>query len=590
MTQTLDNWLGPDQAAPENLFTVLQTNAGYRKDPAKLAKRQANALFKASRRMRYGKSLTGILKAAERTLDPGARAAYLGSQFRNRVQDDYTGRGRYRRRKVRRVGIKRRRVRGRGAYDWKPLRRGIAKAGRFADRYRKPIGYGLGAIASTYLGPEAGSQAMAFADGLGDVGKAVGGRGIYMGGRGSYNVEGNSLIEGLGNALPSFESVGEEDGSMILTHSEFISDVYGQEYGGNGKALQAMDSTVYELNPGLARTFPFLSQTANDFEEYEMIQCMFIYKSKLAENLSSSDGQMGSILMYTEYNPNDPMMTSKQKILQNYANTNAKVTDMALHGVECDPAKIHGDGHKYTRSNPITSTTDKIAYDMGKTMIAVSGTPAILANQVLGELWVSYRIVLRKPRVHSLYGLTLNKDTYTFNDPSHGTALVEGTALAEDPFNNINTLVEAMYDTTPGLVRMTFPASFAGDVKIQIHLTQGSTVVQPANPSVVGHPGNVYLPQASGNITALDANPFVGNAHGDLSWAQWNTPTVDEQWSGTIWLSVEQASSGTDNWIQVQVPFTAGAPPITARQGWVTVERFNGFERKEMPEVLKLGL
>lgn len=400
------------------------------------------------------------------------------------------------------------------------------------------------------------------------------GRGLYMGGHGSYTV-GNSLIEGAGGGpVPTFETVADETGALIVTHSEFVSDVYGNPFGVNFK------NTSYSINPGLARTFPFLSQIAANFEEYEMVQLCFTFVSKLSDNISSSDGQVGSILMYTDYNPADNEKTSKQQMLQSYGVSNGRVVDNIMHGVECDPTKLKGDGHKFIRVRQ--TEADLNDFDAGLFQLAVHGTPnsestsegeveGALANEVLGELHVSYKCLLRKSRVYSLYGLTQQKDMICMQSDESDMSGENIITYASN--NGIGCKLEAT--DIDYQIKITFPASFAGPVKVTVYkeLVDGNhTLNQIPTRNLT----------QTGNVDTQDWLPIGFEGGDEMKWSVTRVSPADETAKDSkcttieVTMQVEQAESGTENTIALRTPYSSDAGQHA--DTIVTIERFNNFE------------
>lgn len=81
---------------------------------------------------------------------------------------------------------------------------------------------------------------------------------------------------------------------------------------------------------------------------------MFCFKTRVGDNLTTTDGQVGTIMMFTDYNATDKPRKTKQDMLQAYGTTVAKITDADVqHGIECDPTKIKGDAHKFMRVGKI---------------------------------------------------------------------------------------------------------------------------------------------------------------------------------------------------------------------------------------------
>jgi len=215
-------------------------------------------------------------------------------------------------------------------------------------------------------------------------------------GRGNYTID-NTLINhgnnpnGLG-AVPSFSgsfsSANDETGALCVTRKELITTI--------NKDTSGFDVQSFNINPGLVDTFPFLSNIAKNYDEYEFIGLIFTYVPLVVE--ASSDGVMGSIIMATNYNPSNGNFTSKNEMLQYDASSSCRVVDVMRHGVECEPSKRGGNAIEYirTRNVPMTEIKD---YDQAIFQIATSGLATDVLNADIGELWVTYKVVLRKPKL-----------------------------------------------------------------------------------------------------------------------------------------------------------------------------------------------
>jgi hypothetical protein len=470
-----------------------------------------------------------------------------------RYADSYVGAGRYRRR----------RYRGRGLYT------------------------GAGSYFSRMMGRQL-NRTLAGKTPLGQAAKQVGraalARGTNMAlsaiGQGSYKVagtKGNHLIEGMGSGTPSFQSAGDETGALTVQHTEYIKDIYGN-------SGTAMDSTIVVINPGLAESFPWLSQVAANYEEYELKQCMFCYKSKVSDNLTSSDGQIGSILMFTEYNANDAMKKTKQQLIQAYGTTNALIsTSDVLHGVECDVSKLKGDGHKYIRTENLSINTDKSDYDHAKMQLAVVDAPSQLQNQVVGELYVSYTVVLRKPRLFSTLGLNLQEDQVMLQ--TNGTSSATGTVdIASAETNSIGCLF-----TVTGLtasqttVTITLPASFSGDLEIV------GTVDSTASSGNVAFYAGSLGGSATGNVQLIKNIPVTSSASDpqDNQYVNDTGNFPNGNGCGVGHYRVSQASSGIDNTILVAFVGIGSTNPNFG-EGWMKISRYNGHETDTAPTFKKL--
>lgn len=251
------------------------------------------------------------------------------------------------------------------------------------------------AAIANYAGSSQGQQ---IAKLISDQVPQIWGGGLYkrrVTGRGSYGggIVSNNLISGPDNAVvPTFSPTDMH--SVTYSNREFIKDIYAPA---SGSPFQV--ETIY-INPGLASTFPWLSQLAINFEEYELIQLIFTYKSTVTD-FAAASGQVGQILMATQYNPNSDTFGDKEEMMLYEGGMSCKTSESMVHGVECDPAKITGDGQKFVRAGALPPTEDLKNYDLGKMSLAVLNVPSTYAGQQLGELWVSYTVQLRKPKMAS---------------------------------------------------------------------------------------------------------------------------------------------------------------------------------------------
>jgi len=333
---------------------------------------------------------------------------------------------------------------GRGAYSLGKQYRKIAQS-KFG---RKVRGIGEGAALGFLAGGPAGAA----------VGGEIGGMGLYTG-RGTYN----SLISG-GDASMGFMGSFDETEGMTITDTEYISDIYG--------APDAKFQTLsYQLNPGLQQIFPKLSQFAANFEEYEWVQLIFSFKSTI-DATTASTGNTGSILMATNYNPSALPYTDKEAVLQSHGGNSGRLTEDLVHGIECDPDKSVGDMEKYVRTSPVIAGEDIKTYDHGLFQIALNNTPTDFRNKQVGELWCSYTVRLRKPRLFAARGNGIQKDLFVSNTGE--TALLPlgtNSLMLRGQQNSIGCQIT---QSGANAVKITFPASVCGLFNIVLRLDGAS--------------------------------------------------------------------------------------------------------------------
>jgi len=232
----------------------------------------------------------------------------------------------------------------------------------------------------------------------------------YMG-RGMYSrmKRGNQLISGGVANTPVMQSSGY-DGSLIVSHRELVQEVYGAgpvPTGAGPHPPSGFEVQTLTVNPGLERVFPWMSQLAANFEEYEIIQCVFEYEGKKMVGTTDELTIHGTVTAAHKFNFKSQEFQDKHE-MQSYPHANQCQAHQSLaHGVEADPGKIVGDGHKFVRLGGLLATDDQRDFDHATFSLAQSNIPAELASKEIGCLYVSYTVKLMKPKLHANRGLAI---------------------------------------------------------------------------------------------------------------------------------------------------------------------------------------
>lgn len=455
---------------------------------------------------------------------------------------------------------------GRGKYGGRGLYEGAGYAGRGKYRGRGNFwndleGFGKGFVKGfTHT-----------AEKLANVVPKLAGLGKIFKGSGNY-VSANSLITNSGGVsadVPTFHTSGDETGALTITHREYVRDIFGND------ADDTFVNRALPINPGLQQTFPWLSQLACNYEEYDLVQCIFTFRST-CENDVNSNGQVGTVVMATNYNPNKAPWADKTVMMQYDGAKSDKTTATQLQGVECDPAKLSGSSGKYVRSHVGLASHENLGmYDHGLFQLATSGLPPSYANESIGELWVSYTITLRKPKFYSGLGLAIQRDV--FSDVSNLTIATDicpfiktNLGATQGLQNNIGCIITAAEPISPpvagyGYFKITFPAYVSGTFAITVNstCTDGTSVASVAPLSLslnqfdpaFGITGQVQLVQDMyGSPAPYTSVPYGLAIAGAASWA---TGTYDANFTGTIGMRgfnsntlhvrVSVADAGVDN-------------------------------------------
>lgn len=373
------------------------------------------------------------------------------------------------------------------------------------------------------------------------------GSGLY-GGRGEYDGEGlyggrgeyNSLIAG-GRMAPQFAGANDETGGLTISHHEYLQDVYGAPSTG-------FTCDSWSLNPGLLDNFPFLSQIACNFEEYEWVQLVFEYRSTVdASAINNTNGATGTVIMATNYNPSAPIFNNKEQMMQYHGAVSGRVVEDHSHGVECDASKNAGSPQKLIRTNPVLLNNDIKAFDLGNFCLGQVNLPTAFQNQQIGELWVYYTVRLDKPRMYTSLGNACLEQRVVSNGgesvarilgaPQNVLTMQQGYSRMRiiDNFDGSVALLGTGWLAGPGIA-VTFPDFCTGLFEVQIDIELPSLWVTGArtlqclptgNPNI-GFVTDYYASAVGGTGTDSPQN-MVENASStgfSVKFKVWVTPST----------------------------------------------------------------
>jgi len=247
-----------------------------------------------------------------------------------------------------------------------PKQRKAKKATPFSD---------VGSIVGSAVGGMFGAP---YLKGVGKwLGSGIGsifGSGDYqlVGSLPDYNVMMN------GNQIPKFSTTKQTN---VVCHREYLQDIDGTA-GFNIKS--------FPLNPGMAKTFPWLSTVAQNYQEYKIHGIIFEFRPLITDFVTG--GAPGVVIMATNYNADAPPYSTKQEMENSEYAVSVKPTKDLMHGVECATNQTVL-SQLYVRSGEPPTGQDKRLYDLGNFMFATQQNPL----QNLGELWVSYCVEFFKP-------------------------------------------------------------------------------------------------------------------------------------------------------------------------------------------------
>ena len=440
------------------------------------------AEYKASRTARYPRKRMTTRKYTRKYGKKGSRFYYsrynpksyyvrgsaanvkrFGSTFRNGTKTQQLAR--------KRVGYY-----GRGKYG---VFGKLAKYWYNPDRVAR-VGKAAG-VAAEVLADTPFAAPLEFASGALGAASGYMGRGSYVSHPVKHGM--NDLMVGGKRSLPTMHSNGDEQGAVLITHTERVADVIAPPD-------SLFHCTGYDLNPGLERTFGFLSQLASNFDEYEFIQCVFEYRGHDMVGSGGTDLDLnGQVLAATQYNSTKPLFDDRHE-MQAYAHaTECSMNGKFIAGVECDPAKTAGDDHKYVRVGGLSREFSKKDHDHGRFELALYNTPDTLFNKEVGQLFCTYTVKLMKPKLFGGRGRAISsyrarvvngEDLYPFGT----TNAIDGAEPLACALNTMEMVVTRNANNTV----FTFPAEANGVFFVHASVEAG----------------------AIDNDTELDITSFVG--------------------------------------------------------------------------------
>lgn len=200
-----------------------------------------------------------------------------------------------------------------------------------------------------------------------------------------------------------------------ISHTEFIGTIAGSI---------AFTALGVSINPGLAGTFPWLSNMAAIFEQYKVVSLQFIYVPSCPTTTT------GNIMMSVDYDSTDPSPGSKA-VQMTMADA---VSSTAWNGTSLpvQPRRLSQRGNLFTRSGVVPGTDIK-TYDIGIFYISTQGQAG---TSIVGDVYVQYNMELSMPQ---LSGGPLN----SLIQNTTPLLAVTGPATAIMPCGSSNLAVDA---------------------------------------------------------------------------------------------------------------------------------------------------
>lgn len=359
----------------------------------------------------------------------------------------------------------RRRITGRGDYTYSD-----------SNSYGANLGGWLGSKAGEYLG--------------GMAQRAIGG---LVTGLGDYQVNKNVLINGN---MPTVQNL-SSGGDVVISFQEYLGDIVTAAHDTTTSHSSPFKIDSYLINAANSKTFPFLSQIAANFEQFEFEGILFGYRTTSGEVVTNDTNnlQLGTVIMATQYDVADPIFGSKGEMLNYQFSTSIKPSQPAIHMIECAPNQTPVN-LLYTGTAP--TGTDPRLYNLGRFSIATQGFQG--SEVVIGELHVTYQVRLLKPKLWTNLGETIPYTQIGWDLaflPNTSYLTVEGQSLTRT-FSNAPNIQYTISSAIAGggVSQITFNRQRTKiRIMLSVDYTGGSIYFETSYPNFTGE-----------GITILDSN------------------------------------------------------------------------------------
>jgi hypothetical protein len=348
-------------------------------------------------------------------------------------------------------------------------------------------------------------------------------------GQGDYTVSSNSIVQkaSASGMIPNMHKDGQ---SIIVRHKEYLTEIRG--------ATAFTVRNEFDINPGLPSTFPWLSAVAAQYSQYRIRGMVYHYVPSSGNAVSGTNAALGTVMLQTSYRATEAAPTSKIELLNEYWSSEAVPNQEFCHPIECDP-KENPFNVQYIRTGDLPPAENQLMYDLGRTTVAVSGQQA--NDFVLGDLWITYEIELKKPVITNSTNTTLQAFAGISTD-----AVGSG-----NPFGTLGTFVTT-FDSFEGAftvtaTTITFPKGCVGTYNVYC----------------------AYAGVTAFNTAAWTFTNCVGiNAVGGSSGVGSRYTVGTGQATNSCWIKIVDPAIAAS--IQANVPIVAGATTVR-----VLINEFN---------------
>jgi hypothetical protein len=236
------------------------------------------------------------------------------------------------------------------------------------------------------------------------------------------DVEANSIVQPMtASQVPIFSTPEHLHGAVRVAHREYIGDIISGD--------SASDSVgSFQITPMNPQLFPWLSTIAQNFQQWTPCGIVFEFVSTAGNAVSGTAAPLGDVNFVCSYDIEAPPLTTKAQMLNSFYATSACTTQNLMMAVECAPDDQVVSNY-YCQQPGFSPYYDARLNVLGDFLYRNTGS---LSKYTVGQLWVTYEIVLLKPRVFVPPSLSNSRFTQRQISMLSEAAMERGTPLSPD--------------------------------------------------------------------------------------------------------------------------------------------------------------
>jgi hypothetical protein len=385
-----------------------------------------------------------------------------------------------------------------------------------------------------------------------------------LAGVGDYEEEPGILSRGEipeSNSFVAAATKGEQGVKTPVVHSDGQTiRVANREYLGDVYSTTDKFSTVtFPINPGMNEWGPWGSPIANQYTNYTMLGAVAQFVTEASDYANVAG--LGYVALATQYNSLAPVFTDKREMFNSLFADAVKPSLSMTHCIECDPSVVR-DADLFVRAGDVPANADPRLYDLGRLTLAVGGNTASAA--VLGELWISYDVLLHIPKMTGSSAL----NNLFYSARTAGVVMDIPMGVGAPSVNSRSTFRMAPVGNT-----LAFPPHLRGDFLIECFWI-------PTSPLSGAHPPTAVLTNCSvvSSFVAV-TNPGFSTT-GATSVGYRNTVSVNTDGAYITWTSgtgIYVNGTTTGEITVMQVPKAVSVSPIFDVAGRNYDARYDAF-------------